>query len=251
MAPAKIMALTLLLGMLLCRPTASYGQHWSYSGAEGPAHWGDLDPENSACKLGHEQSPIDIESAAKGSSEPIDFKYGPSPLKIVNNGHSIQVNYAPGSTISVGGKDYQVIQFHFHHPSEEAIRGTHYDMVMHIVHKDRQGHAAVVAVLLKVGKENAALQNVWAHLPATPGNEQAVGGVTIDLAELLPATKSYYTFAGSLTTPPCSEGVRWFVLESPVEISPAQLEVFARLYPNNARPIQATNGRKIEEHPYH
>lgn len=246
-----ISVLALFLGMLLWQHDASQGQHWSYSGAGGPEHWADLSPENSACKLGHEQSPIDIQGAQKAPAEPIDFQYAPSPLKIVNNGHSIQVNYAPGSKISVGGRDYQVVQFHFHHPSEEEIRGRRYDMVMHIVHKDSEGHLAVVAVLMKIGRENPALQNAWTHLPATPGSEQAIGGASVNLADLLPVTKSYYTFAGSLTTPPCSEGVRWFVLQTPVEISSAQLAAFARLYPNNARPIQPTNGRKIEEIPGH
>ena len=246
MASAKITALTLLLGMVLWQHE---GRHWSYSGAEGPEHWGDLDPENSACKLGHQQSPIDITGAAKGQPEPIEFKYAPSPLKIINNGHSIQVNYAPGSKISVAGKDYEVVQFHFHHPSEEEIQGKRYDMVTHIVHKDSEGRTAVVAVLMKSGRENPFLKNLWAHLPATPGKEQTIGEVSVNVGELLPASRGYYTFAGSLTTPPCSEGVQWFVLETPVEISPGQLAAFARLYPNNARPTQAANGRKIVERP--
>src|SRR5215467_2946468 len=182
MTPAKITALALLFGMLLLQPNVAQAQHWSYSGAEGPEHWGDLSPENSACKSGHTQSPIDIQGAAQGSTDPIQFSYGPSPLKIINNGHSIQVNYAPGSKITVDGKDYEVVQFHFHHPSEEEIAGKRYDMVMHIVHKDSEGHLAVVAVLMKSGKENPSLQNVWTHLPATPGNEQTVGSVTVNLA---------------------------------------------------------------------
>src|SRR5215467_6166083 len=157
MATVRMTAVVLFLGIVLQQHSASQEHKWSYTGAQGPEHWGDLSPENSACKSGHEQSPIDIQGAEQGPAEPIAFKYSPSPLKIVNNGHSIQVNYAPGSSISVGGKDYEVVQFHFHHPSEEKVRGRRYDMVMHIVHKDSQGHLAVVAVLMKTGHESVAL----------------------------------------------------------------------------------------------
>lgn len=246
MLPPRIIgAMVLVLGLAW----AQEHHEWSYSGAEGPAHWGDLGPENTACKLGREQSPIDIQGAEEGDPQPITFNYEPSPLKIINNGHTVQINYAPGNTISVDDKEYEVVQFHFHHPSEEKIEGRQYDMVMHIVHKDSEGHLAVVAVLMKSGRKNPFLQSVWNHLPAMPGSEQTIAGVIFNLAALLPREKSYYTFAGSLTTPPCSEGVRWFVLKSPVEVSPAQIATFARLYPNNARPTQPTNGRKIEERP--
>lgn len=253
MVPLAI--LTALLSIAFLAPAwiqehhATEGHEWSYSGAEGPEHWGDLDPQNTVCKLGHQQSPIDIRGAEKGEPQPIQFNYRPSPLKIINNGHSIQINYTPGSTISVAGKEYEVVQFHFHRPSEEKVQGRGYDMVAHIVHKDSDGHLAVVAVLMKTGQENPFLRSLWPHLPAVPGKEETVGNVSIDIADLLPATKGYFTFAGSLTTPPCSEGVRWFVLKSPVEVSPAQVAAFAKLYPNNARPVQPTNGRRIEEHP--
>lgn len=246
----------IIAGLVVVLSTAWTQQHhvkeshqWSYSGSEGPEHWSDLGPQNALCKTGHEQSPIDIQDAEKGEAEPITFDYQPSNLDIANNGHTIQISYAPGSKISVDGKDYEVVQFHFHHPSEERIHGRRYDMVAHIVHKDTEGHLAVVAVLMQSGQENPFLWNLWAHLPATPGQELTPRDVSINLADLLPAGKSYYTFMGSLTTPPCSEGVRWFVLKSPVEVSPGQLAAFAKLYPNNARPAQPINGRKIEEHP--
>jgi carbonic anhydrase len=249
MVAAKNTALALLLGTVLWPQIPGEGHEWSYSGAEGPTHWGDISPEYSACKNGHQQSPIDIRGAEKDKPQPIDFKYAPSPLKIVNNGHTIEINYAPGSHIAINGKEYQVVQFHFHHPSEEEIQGRRYDMVMHIVHKDAGGHLAVVAVLMKSGKENAFLKSIWAHMAARKGEEQSIDGVNVNVADLLPAAKGYYTFAGSLTTPPCSEGVRWFVLESPVEVSPDQIAAFARLDPLNERPIQPSYGRKIEEHP--
>ncbi|HEX2328983.1 MAG TPA: carbonic anhydrase family protein [Candidatus Angelobacter sp.] len=249
MAPAKLAALTLcLLGILFWQHDSSQVAHWSYSGEAGPEHWGELSRENSACKAGHEQSPIDIQTAERGSPQPIQFDYQPSPLNIVNNGHSIQVNYSPGSKISVGGTDYEVVQFHFHQPSEEEVQGRRYDMVMHIVHKDNEGHLAVVAVLMNTGRENAALQQVWNHLPASPGDQYEIGDISVNLSSLLPGPKGYYTFDGSLTTPPCTEGVRWFVLKTPVQLSGAQLAAFSRLYPDTARPIQPTNGRKIEEH---
>ena len=244
-----------LVSLLLLNPPwiqehhAAEGHEWSYSGAEGPEHWGDLGPENAVCKLGHEQSPIDIRSAEKAELPAIEFNYKTSPLKIVNIGHTIQINYAPGSKISVAGKEYEVVQFHFHHPSEEKIQGQGYDMVTHIVHKDSEGRLAVVAVLMKPGHENPFVQSLWAHLPQAPGKEQMVVNASVNVANLLPAAKGYYTFPGSLTTPPCTEGVRWFVLRSPVEVSAAQMAAFAQLYPNNARPIQPANGRKIEERP--
>jgi carbonic anhydrase len=251
MFPATILAaLVFVLSMASSQEhQAGAGHDWSYSGATGPEHWGDLGSQNAACKLGREQSPIDIRDTEEGKAQPVDFNYQPSPLNIINNGHTIQINYAPGSKISVDGKEYEVVQFRFHHPSEEKVQGKVYDMVTHIVHKDSEGHLAVVAVLMQSGKENPFLRSLWTHLPSTPGKEQSVGDVSINVADLLPATTGYYTFEGSLTTPPCSEGVRWFVLKSPVEVSPAQLAAFAKLYPHNARPIQPTNGRRIEAHP--
>ena len=253
MIPATILTALVLLALvnpaLLQEPRPGEGHEWSYAGANGPSHWGDLDAKNSACKLGHEQSPIDIRSTQKDEPQPIEFNYRPSPLKIMNNGHTIQIDYAPGSTLSVGGQEYEVLQFHFHQPGEHRVQGRAYDMEMHIVHKDAQGHTAVVAVLMRKGNENPSLQGLWTHLPPAPGPKQRIAQASINVADLLPAGRSYYAFEGSLTTPPCTEGVRWFVLKSPVEISPDQLAVFAQLYPNNARPLQAANERKVEEHP--
>jgi carbonic anhydrase len=225
------------------------GEEWSYRGAEGPSHWGDLKPDYSTCKLGSQQSPIDIQGAQKSALPPLVFDYKPAPLKIINNGHTVQVNYAPGSKISIGGHVYDVVQFHFHHPSEEKIQGRAYDMVAHIVHKDSEGHLAVVAVLLKSGAENKFLGGFWSHLPPSAGPEQTFADVKVNLADLLPDARGYYTFMGSLTTPPCTEQVRWFVLKTPVDLSATQIAAFARLYPDNARPTQPANGRKTEEGP--
>jgi carbonic anhydrase len=221
--------------------------HWSYSGPDGPSHWGDLEPDFATCKTGEHQTPIDIKDAKRDSTlPPIQFDYKPSPLKIINNGHTIRINYAPGSSITINGKTFPLTQFHFHKPSEEEIAGKKFDMVIHLVHERSDG-AAAVAVLLKSGGGNPAIQKLWANLPKTEGNEMEVANLTINAADLLPVDRNYYTFDGSLTTPPCSEGVEWFVLKTPVELSAAQIAAFAKFYQMNARPIQPPNGREVRE----
>jgi len=242
----------LVLTGLLFSPNFAFAQghgsspHWSYSGANGPDHWGDLDPSFVACKSGKLQSPIDIEDSRKAQVMPLQFDYKPSPLKIINNGHTFQINYAPGSIVTIGETPYQIVQFHFHTPSEEAISGEHYDMVMHIVHKSANNKLVVVAVLLKRGKDNVFIQKLWANLPSEEGTETTVPNVTIDLTDALLTNHSYYHFTGSLTTPPCTEGVEFYILKTPVEVSSAQIAMFARTFPMNARPIQPSNGREIQ-----
>jgi carbonic anhydrase len=221
--------------------------HWTYSGPNGPSHWGDLEPDFATCKNGKRESPIDIKNARRDSAlPPIQFDYKPSPLKIINNGHTIRVDYAPGSSITVDGKTFPLTQFHFHRPSEEEIAGRKSDMVIHLVHERSDG-TAVVAVLVKSGAENPAIQKLWANLPKTEGKEEEVANLAINAADLLPTDRNYYTFDGSLTTPPCSEGVEWFVLKTPIEISIGQIATFAKFYPMNARPIQPMNGREVRE----
>ena len=222
--------------------------HWSYSGDSGPTQWAALESDYSACGVGKMQSPIDIRNSAakKGALPAIAFDYKPSPLKIVDNGHTIQVDYAPGSFITVQGKRYELVQFHFHKPSEEKINGKSADMVAHLVHKNADGNLAVVAILLKTGHPNKLVETLWKNIPAEKEKEADVEGVQINASDLLPATKAaYYTFTGSLTTPPCSEGVTWFVLKSPASISNGEVSRFAQLYPMNARPTQPLNGREI------
>lgn len=223
------------------------GHEWSYEGDHGPAHWGDLKSDYALCKTGKNQSPIDIASAVKTDLPPIQFAYQPAQLRIINNGHSIQVNYPEGSFITVGGKPYQLVQFHFHHPSEEKIRGKNFDMVAHLVHKSAEGNLAVVAVLIKKGQANAFIETLWEHLPKEEGMEEVPANVTIDALRLLPAQRGYYTYTGSLTTPPCTEGVAWFVLKTPIESSSAQINRFAHFYKHNARPVQPLDGRVVSE----
>jgi carbonic anhydrase len=227
---------------------AAHGAHWSYSGVDGPSHWGDLEPDYATCKTGERQSPIDIKNAKKDSTlAPIQFDYKPSPLKIINNGHTIQINYAPGSNITVNGKSYALVQFHFHKPSEEEIAGEKSNADIHLVHKGPDGSLAVVAVQLKDGSANPAIRTLWANMPDAINKEIEVANVKFNAADLLPANRNYYTFEGSLTTPPCSEGVVWFVLKATREVSSEQLSAFGKLYPMNARPIQPSNGREIRE----
>jgi carbonic anhydrase len=175
----------------------------------------------------------------------IEFHYKPSPLKVIDNGHTIQVNVAPGSSIDVGEAHYELVQFHFHKPSEERIQGRAHDMVAHLVHRSAQGMLAVVAVLLDKGGANPTIDAIWKNLPKQKEQERAIDA-TVDAATLLPANKGYYTFQGSLTTPPCSEEVRWFVLKTPTKIRQSEITAFGKLYPMNARPTQPLNGRTIE-----
>lgn len=223
------------------------GHEWSYSGEEGPQRWGDINPEYATCKVGQLQSPIDIRNTKKVPLPPIQFEYKPSAFKIINTGHSIQVDYDPGSFISVGDKRYELRQFHFHHPSEERIEGKAYDMVVHLVHADSDGRLAVVAILFKIGRYSPTIQKLWDYLPTDEASERTVTETRVNAANLVPQSSAYYTFEGSLTTPPCSEGVTWFVLKTPVEISSQQVAAFAKLYPHNARPTQPLNGRVISE----
>lgn len=223
------------------------GHTWDYSTMRGPSHWGDLEPEFASCKKGHRQSPIDIREARKADLSPIQFDYRPSPLNIVDNGHTIMINYRPGSSITVGDKRYELKQFHFHRPSEERINGKGYDMSLHLVHADEKGNVAVVAVLLEKGADNALVNTLWKDMPNTKEKTEVDKDVQIDADGLLPADHHYYSFTGSLTTPPCSEDVQWFVLKHPVSVSVAEIEQFSKLYRNDARPTRPLYGRVVLE----
>jgi len=223
-----------------------HGPHWGYRGAEGPTHWAELDKAFAACKAGHQQAPIDIRAPKAADLPPIQFGYRSVPLHIVNNGHSIQIDYNPGSSITVGDRTYDLKQVHFHHPSEEKINGKRYAMGAHLVHAAADGSLAVVAVMLDArGSANPLVARLWQYMPAHEGPEQTHDDVEVDVTGLLPADRGYYTFAGSLTTPPCTENVTWFVLKTPEPISQAQADAFGRIYPQDARPIQPLYGRQV------
>ncbi len=225
----------------------AHAAHWGYAGAAGPEQWGQLKPEFASCANGSRQSPIDIRSGVKVDLEPIQFDYRPTPFGVIDNGHTIQVNLAGGNAIEVQGRRYDLVQFHFHRPSEERINGRQFDMVAHLVHKDPEGRLAVVAVLLdRGGAAQPLVQTVWNNLPLEKGSEVSVRS-DIDINHLLPADRRYFTYMGSLTTPPCSEGVLWLVLQQPVPVAQEQIGVFSRLYPMNARPVQQASGRLIKQ----
>nr|WP_249122832.1 MULTISPECIES: carbonic anhydrase family protein [unclassified Bradyrhizobium] len=236
-------------GLALCPLCATAGRaadgpHWSYEGAEGPGHWGDLDAASKVCGVGGQQSPIDIRSSVRAELPPlvIDWKGGVDT--IVNNGHTIQVNAAGGSTLRVADATYQLLQFHFHRPSEHLIDGKSYPMEVHFVHRDASGALAVVGVLMATGAANAAFAAVTAAMPQAAG-PAVKAPAAIDAAALLPAARSYYRYPGSLTTPPCAETVEWLLLTTPVEVAEADVASFAKLYAMNARPAQKVNRRDV------
>ena len=233
-------------------PHAQWKTRWSYEGPTGAEHWSELDPDYAACNAGKEQSPIDIQNAEKAELPALRFEYKSGPLKyLINNGYTIRVNYhdAPesGNFLIVGDQRYQLTQFHFHRPSEEYIHGKPYDMVVHLMHQASDGKVAAVAVLLKAGGANATIQQLWEHMPKTESKEQEIAGVEVNPAGLLPRDTSYYTYMGSLTAPPCSEGVTWFVLKTPMDISAEEISAFAKLYPHDVRPPQPLNGRVVKQ----
>ncbi|HEY0819599.1 MAG TPA: carbonic anhydrase family protein [Rhizobacter sp.] len=219
--------------------------HWSYHGEGGPEHWGHMKSEYALCGSGKRQSPIDIRDQISVQLDPVQFDYKPTSFRVIDNGHTVQVNVSSGNSIEVMGRRYELQQFHFHRPSEERINGRQFDMVVHLVHKDLEGRIAVVAVLLDRGSVQPVVQQVWNNLPLEK-NEELAARAPIDLNGLLPAERGYFTYMGSLTTPPCSEGVLWMVMKNPVSIAPEQIGIFSRLYPMNARPVQSAAGRLIK-----
>lgn len=220
--------------------------HWGYGGETGPAAWGGLKPEFATCANGKRQSPIDIRGGIAVDLAPVQFDYRASGFSVLDNGHTVQANVGAGNFIEVGGRRFELAQFHFHRPSEERINGRQYDMSVHLVHKDAEGRLAVVALLLERGAAQPVVQRVWNDLPLEKGEEQPASQ-PLDLNELLPADRGYYTYMGSLTTPPCSEGVLRMVMRQPVPVSQAQIDIFSRLYPMNARPVQSASGRLIKQ----
>ncbi|MFC0131412.1 carbonate dehydratase [Massilia eurypsychrophila] len=219
---------------------------WSYEGENGPANWGKINSEWAKCGTGNRQSPIDLRDGMKVDLEQIAFDYRPSGFNVVDNGHTIQVGLGYGNFITVQNRTFELVQFHFHRPSEERINGRGTEMVVHLVHKDGEGKLAIVAVLLQRGAPNSMIQTVWNNLPLEKHSTIAPV-VAIDVNEILPARRDYFTFLGSMTEPPCSEGVLWMVMKEPMPASPAQMALFSRLYPMNARPIQPGGGRVVKE----
>jgi carbonic anhydrase len=229
----------------LCRPAfAAEGVHWSYEGDSGPAKWGDLDAADKACAIGLQQSPIDIEAAIKSQLPALKLNWPKNANTIVNNGHTIQLNFAEGSTLMLGDAKYKLLQVHFHRPSEHMVGGKNFPMEAHFVHRAEGGGLAVVGVLMSEGRPNPAFRQIVKTMPATEGPE-VKADASINPHALLPHRLGYYRYSGSLTTPPCSETVEWLLLIDPIQVAAADVAAFAKLYPMNARPVQKDNRRFV------
>jgi len=240
---------SILLACAMMASTTSFASehehaHWGYSGDGAPENWASLTGDNFAC-TGKNQSPINLTGFIESELAPIVFHYQAGGNEIVNNGHTVQVNYQKGSYIEIDGKQFNLLQFHFHAPSENHINGEAYPLEGHLVHADKDGNLAVIAVMFKEGDENKGLATAWKQIPMHEGDKHAFSA-SVDAIDILPENKDYYRFNGSLTTPPCSEGVRWFVMKEAVTASKAQIEAFkATMHGANNRPLQDVNSRVI------
>lgn len=226
--------------------------HWDYQGERGPRFWGKLDADFALCETGQSQSPIDIAKTSPATLPKLQADFSPAKLQIVhhehiadeiNNGHTIQVNYSEGDTLTIGDTTYELIQFHFHSPSEHTVKGKYYPMEMHFVHKSASGALAVVGVFIEKGAHNAAFDPIWANLPKQQGVVSHYEHVQVNVDDLLPHSTKSYRYDGSLTTPPCSEGVKWIVMQSPIQLSAAQIKKFTSLITVNNRPVQPLHHR--------
>ena len=243
----------LALGLFICLAGTAVasgggGVHWGYSGTTGPTHWAALAPEFNMCGEGQKQSPINIVGAIDGNLPELAFNYAATALELVNNGHTIKVEHAAGSSIRVGGDEYRLLQFHFHSTSENAIEGKLFPLEAHLVHANAAGKLAVVGVMFDQGAANPLLEKLWRYTPSKANSTMSVAS-SVSVTDLLPSNTDYYTFTGSLTTPPCTEGVRWMVLKQPVTLSKQQLEKFSGFFGGHDtnRPVQPLYGRTISK----
>jgi carbonic anhydrase len=242
-------ALGVLAALAACpacasRSFAAEGAHWSYEGAGGPSHWGDIDAASRVCATGSQQSPIDVDATIRAELPPLKIQWAKSADTIVNNGHTIQLSAAPGSTLTLGDDEYKLVQFHFHRPSEHLIDGKSFPMEAHFVHQHSSGRLAVVGVLMTTGKANPDFNKVVATMPGKEG-PAVKADPAIDPNGFLPNNLTYYRYNGSLTTPPCAETVAWLLLTQPIEVAEADVAAFAKLYAMNARPAQKDNRRFV------
>lgn len=250
MRNSLIAALVLGLSTLAAAQNAGQaGAQWDYLGRTGPLNWGKLDPAYRACSKGRAQSPVNLHKARLNKAlKAIEFHYIGGPVTLVNDGHAIVVQVVPGSYIVAGGVRYDLVDFTFHHPSEHAVDGDLYDMEVDLLHKSADGKLAMIGVLLSENRDfpNAVLSTLWRHLPVKPGQTEKITDVMVNPGGLFPADPGYWTYTGSLPAPPCTEGVQWFVYETPVKISTAQVDAFTRIFKMNTRPLQSLHGRRIE-----
>jgi carbonic anhydrase len=242
----RLIVSTLLAGAALAAsPIAMAQAHWTYEGEAGPENWGKLDPKFVMCGIGRNQSPIDLSRFVEAELAPLKVNYKAAASEIVNNGHTLQVNYTPGSTLVVDGREFELKQFHFHAPSENTLNGKHFPLEGHLVHADKDGNLAVLAVMFSEGAANPLLAKLWQHVPPNKGDQSSLPA-GLNAKTLLPTLHSHYAFNGSLTTPPCSEGVRWLVIKQPATASKAQVERFSgTVGEDNNRPVQPINARAV------
>ncbi len=240
-----VLTLAIPLMLLGCN-IRSRKLQWGYEGERGPERWWKIKPEYSICKDGKNQSPVNIADVEKANLTDIEFSYQDTSLKIIKTEHTVFLKYPPGSTFKANGQTYELIQFHFHAPSEHTEKGQTFDMEMHLVHKSPEGELAVIGTFLVEGNYNSALGTLWENLPPKNIRRKISRNIIINAANLLPDDKTYFHYTGSLTTPPCTEGVKWYIMKTPVEVSKKQISTFTSLFPNNARPIQPLNGRLIQ-----
>ena len=224
------------------------GVHWGYSGDIGPSNWGKLDKKFHMCSEGKMQSPIDVKVTKDVKLAPLDIKYIKGSKNIVNNGHAVQVNVQDGSKFIIDGKEYDLKQFHFHTPSENHINGKSFPMEAHFVHATKDGNLAVIAVMFKEGDADSSFDKIVKSFPIGENKEKELVLSKDDINNILPSNRDYYKFMGSLTTPPCSEDVKWFVIKSPKSVSKEQIEAMQKeIGKKNNRPIQPSNAREILE----
>ncbi|WP_447745172.1 carbonic anhydrase [Pseudomonas nicosulfuronedens] len=241
----------LLVPLCLALSTAHAADaHWSYNGDQGPTHWGELG--SALCTNGGEQSPIDIEKSRvepkKVPASDLLLHYGKTPLKLINNGHTIQASTPGGDTLTYKGTEYRLLQFHFHTPSEHQFSHQPFPMEMHLVNQDKDGHLLVLGLMIKEGRANKQLASLWKQLPTQEGKEAELNAKSApDLAKLVPSASHHLFYHGSLTTPPCTEGVQWVLFEQPIEMSRQQIERFHQLFPDNHRPTQTAISREVDE----
>jgi carbonic anhydrase len=224
-----------------------FAQHWSYTGEAGPDNWGKLDAKFAMCGEGRNQSPINLADLIKADLKPLKFQYKDGVSGIVNNGHAVQVNYAKGSFVTVDGRTFELKQFHFHSPRENLIKGKQFPLEGHLVHADKDGNLAVIAVMFGEGPANPLLTWLWQMMPAKVGEKIALSA-GFSIAQMLPSERDYYRYNGSLTTPPCTEGVWWLVLKRPATVSKEQVLQFSKAlgFANN-RPVLPVNARPVLE----
>jgi carbonic anhydrase len=239
-SPASLLAV-----LALSWTGTALAQHWGYEGEAAPQNWAKLDPKFAICESGKNQSPIDLSGFVEADLKPLKFAYKAGATEILNNGHTVQVDYAPGSSLTVGSRVFELKQFHFHSPSENTISGKQYPLEGHLVHADKDGNLAVVAVMFRQGAANALLTKLWGEMPSKAGDKNALPA-GLSVSQMLPADRDYYRFNGSLTTPPCSEGVWWLVIKKTATASKAQIEQFSKVLPHaNNRPVQPVNARPV------